>query len=387
MINSKYKIYVDMDGVLTDWEKQFETYSGGIPVSTYEASHGKKRRYNFVRKNSPDFYATMPWMTDGKLLYDFVKDLPSEILSHATDPECETGKLTWLKNNGVNLKPNLVRNRVDKAKYASPNSILIDDKPENVQEFTNAGGIGILHKDAVDTINKLKQYLGVKQTHRIYNSVLNPELWDNDVLKPEVQQKMLKIANEFYKSTELNAPLEDVYFLGSTAGYNWTPNSDIDLHVLIDFAKIDPNKELVKKYADSLKNKWNQEHDLKIGSHPVEVYIQDINDTNRSQAVYSVLKNEWIKKPTYQDIQIDKESIKKKYYQYVQMIDDAIKKQDLDIMKNIITKLYDMREAGLSSSGEYSTENLVFKLLRSTGYISKLRSSVRSVYDMNLNKV
>jgi len=387
MINSKYKIYVDMDGVLTDWEKQFETYSGGIPVSTYEASHGKKNRFNFVRKNSPDFYATMPWMSDGKLLYDFVKDLPSEILSHATDPACESGKLTWLKNNGVTLKPNLVRNRVDKAKYANPNAILIDDKPENIQEFINAGGIGILHKDAVDTINKLKQYLGVKETHRIYNSVLNPELWDNDVLKPEVQQKMLKIANEFYKSTELNAPLEDIYFLGSTAGYNWTPNSDIDLHVLIDFSKIDPNKELVKKYADSLKNKWNQEHDLKIGSHPVEVYIQDVNDTNRSQAVYSVLKNQWVKKPTYQNIQIDKESIKKKYHQYVQMIDDAINKQDLDLMKNIITKLYDMREAGLSSNGEYSTENLVFKLLRSTGYISKLRSSVRSVYDVNLNKV
>lgn len=376
-----------MDGVLTDWEKQFETYSGGVPVSTYESSHGKKNRFNFVRKNSPDFYATMPWMTDGKLLYDFVKDLPSEILSHATDPACEDGKLTWLKNNDVTIKPNLVRNRVDKAKYANPSAILIDDKPENIQEFTNAGGIGILHKDAVDTINKLKQYLGVKETHRIYNSVLNPELWNNDVLKPEVQQKMLKIANEFYKSTELNAPLEDVYFLGSTAGYNWTPNSDIDLHVLIDFSKIDPNKELVKKYADSLKNKWNQEHDLKIGSHPVEVYIQDVNDTNRSQAVYSVLKNQWVKKPTYQNIQIDKESIKKKYHQYVQMIDDAINKQDLDLMKNIITKLYDMREAGLSTGGEYSTENLVFKLLRSTGYISKLRSSVKSVYDTNLNKV
>lgn len=84
MINSKYKIYVDMDGVLTDWEKQFEAYSG-VPVDSYIASHGKQNQYQFVRKNSPGFYANMDWMDDGKLLYNFLKDLPIEILSHAPD--------------------------------------------------------------------------------------------------------------------------------------------------------------------------------------------------------------------------------------------------------------------------------------------------------------
>ena len=387
MINSKYKIYVDMDGVLTDWEKQFKRYSGGIPVETYEAEHGPVKRYEFVKKNSPDFYSTMDWMGDGKLLYSFLKDLPIEILSHATDQGAVDGKLTWLKNNNITAKPNLVPRREDKAKYAKSDTILIDDKPNTIGEFNKAGGIGILHTDAVSTINKLKEILGVKEKHRIYNSVLNPEIWTAEVLKPEVVEKMLKIANSFYKDTELNVPIEDIYFLGSTAGYNWTPTSDIDLHILVDFSKIDPNKELVKKYVDGLKNKWNQEHDIHIGDHQVEVYIQDIKDVNRSQAVYSVLNNQWVKKPTYQDIQIDKETIKKKYNQYVDMINTAINQGDMDLMKNIIKRLYDMREAGLSSGGEYSVENLVFKLLRSTGYISKLRQNVKSVYDNEINKI
>ena len=376
-----------MDGVLTDWENQFKRYSGGIPVETYEAEHGPVKRYEFVKKNSPDFYSTMDWMGDGKLLYSFLKDLPIEILSHATDQGAVDGKLTWLKNNNITAKPNLVPRREDKAKYAKSDTILIDDKPNTIGEFNKAGGIGILHTDAVSTINKLKEILGVKEKHRIYNSVLNPEIWTAEVLKPEVVEKMLKIANSFYKDTELNVPIEDIYFLGSTAGYNWTPTSDIDLHILVDFSKIDPNKELVKKYVDGLKNKWNQEHDIHIGDHQVEVYIQDIKDINRSQAVYSVLNNQWVKKPTYQDIQVDKETIKKKYNQYVDMINTAINQGDMDLMKNIIKRLYDMREAGLSSGGEYSVENLVFKLLRSTGYISKLRQNVKSVYDNEINKI
>jgi len=387
MINSKFKIYVDMDGVLTDWEKQFKRYSGGIPVETYEAEHGSVNLYDFVKKNSPEFYATTDWMSDGKVLYNFIKDLPIEILTHSTDEESSVGKLTWLKNNNITATSNLVRRRKDKVNYAKSDTILIDDKPVTIDEFNKAGGIGILHTDAISTINKLKEILGVKEKHRIYNSVLNPELWQSDVLKPSVLDKMLKVANEFYKSVELNVPIEDIYFLGSTAGYNWTPNSDIDLHILVDFSKIDPNKELVKKYVDGLKNTWNQEHDIHIGDHQVEVYIQDINDVNRSQAVYSIINNEWVKKPEYQGIQVDKETIKKKYNQYVDMINTAINQGDIDLMKTVIKRLYDMREAGLSNDGEYSVENLVFKLLRSTGYISKLRQNVKSIYDKEINKI
>lgn len=389
MIASKYKIYVDMDGVLSDWESQFKRYSGGVSVDTYDSMHGKKKRYELVSKSSPTYYANMPWMKDGKLLYNFVKEFPNvEILSHAPNKGAYIGKMQWLKNNKVPLKANLVSNREDKAKYANADSILIDDRDDVVNEFIQAGGKAILHKNSTDTINQLKNILGIKETHRIYNSVLNPSIWETENnIKTDVFNALLKIANTFYKSTELNVPLEDIYFLGSTAGYNWTPTSDIDLHLVVDFSQIDPNEELVKQYVDGLKTKWNQAHDIKIGNHPVEVYIQDKKEINKSQSVYSLMKNHWIKKPKHEDPVIDKESIKKKYYQYVKYIDQAINEQDLDLIKRLIKRIYEIRQSGLDSSGEYSTENLVFKLLRSTGYINKLRDAADKITDKELSKI
>ena len=375
-----------MDGVLTDWEKQFEKLFG-VPVETYEAQHGKDKRYELVHEHSPNFYATMPWMSDGKILYNFIKEFPTEILSHATDPECKVGKEKWLSDNDITLKQNLVPDREDKAKFANPNAILIDDRKDNVDEFVEAGGIGILHTDATDTINKLKELLGVKQSFRIYNSILCPDIWDGETLKPEVSDQLLKIATTFYKSTDLTAPIEDILFLGSTAGYNWTPTSDMDLHIAIDFSKIDENKELVQKLVDGYKSQWNDKHDIKINNHPVEVYIQDADHETRSQASYSVLNNKWIKKPKYEDPQIDKEAIKSKYKDLVSKINNAIDEQNLEKLKAMVKRLYDMRETGLSSGGEFSPENIVFKLLRSSGFVNKLKTNITKLTDKELNKV
>lgn len=377
-----------MDGVISDWESQFKRYSGGVPVETYDAEHGKKNRFKFVDKNCPEYYATMPWMKDGKLLYNFIKNLPVEILSHSPSKLSYIGKKQWLANNKIDIEANLVPHRNLKAKFANVDSILIDDREDNVNDFINAGGKAILHKNAIDTINQLKEMLGVKEKHRIYNSILNPEIWaTEDAIKPEVLNKLLTIANTFYKDTDLNVPLENVYFLGSTAGYNWSPTSDIDLHLLVDFSKIDDNEELVKNYVGGLKSKWNDSHDIRIGNHPVEVYIQDVNEINRSQAVYSLTKNTWVKKPKIEDIQIDKATILKKYKEYVTFINTAVKEQDLDKLKRLIKRLYEMREAGLSKSGEYSTENLVFKLLRSTGYVNQLKDAINNNTDKNLSHI
>lgn len=389
MISNNYKIYVDMDGVLSDWEAQFKRYSGGIPVNTYDTLYGKKNRYKLVNKNSPGYYANMPWMKDGKLLYNFVKGFPDvEILSHAPDNKSKIGKEEWLTDKDIKFKANLVPNREDKAKFATSNSVLIDDREDVVNEFINAGGKAILHTNSIDTINQLKELTGIKEKHRIYNSILNPSIWaTEDNLRPEVLNSLMNVADAFYKDSELTVPLEDVYFLGSTAGYNWTPTSDIDLHLVVDFSKIGEDEELVKNYVDGLKSKWNQSHDIKIGNHPVEVYIQDVNEVNKSQSVYSLMKNHWVKKPKHEDIKVDKDAIKKKYKQLVHSIETAIKDSDIDKIKKLIKRLYDMRQSGLDKSGEYSTENLVFKLLRSTGYINKLRDTVTQLTDKELSKI
>jgi predicted nucleotidyltransferase len=382
----KFKVYLDMDGVIADWAKQFERFSGGIPVEQYEADKGKEARYQLVNDKGSEYYATLPWMTDGELLYNFLNCCNTEILSHAPNSAATKGKLIWLKNNNIKLKPNLVSKSTDKAKFATPDSILIDDKPQNVDEFVKAGGKAILHKNSIDTINKLKELTGIKESNRIYNSILNPQLFDeNDNLKQDVLKSLKEIGKAFYENTELEAPIKDILMIGSSAGYNWTPTSDIDLHILIDFKDIDENKDLVKGYVDALKSNWNQNHHIRVGNHPVEVYIQDIDEKNKSQAVYSILNDKWVLKPEYEDLDIDKDAIKKKYKDLTARIDKAVESEDIDALKKLMKKIYDMRQTGLDSVGEYSTENLVFKLLRTKGYINKIKDTSKNLIDKKLS--
>jgi len=221
---------------------------------------------------------------------------------------------------------------------------------------------------------------------RIYNNTLNPDLWQNDnTLKPEIRESLLKIAQDFYKETELEAPIEDVYMLGSSANYNWSPTSDIDLHVVIDFKKINSDVDLTKQLVDALKSNWNKNHNVTIKGRKVEVYIQDVNEKNRSTGVYSVLNNKWVLVPQKIKIVLDNKLIQQKYTNMVLQIKAAIKEENLDKLKNVLKMLYNMREAGLSKTGEYSVENIVFKTLRSRGFIDQLKNTVNKIYDSQVS--
>ena len=216
---------------------------------------------------------------------------------------------------------------------------------------------------------------------RIYNDILNPNIWDGLKLKPEIKEKLLQIGKDFYTDTETDAPLKDILFVGSLANFNWSDTSDFDVHVVIDFKDVDENVELVEKLVNALKSKWNDEHDIHLKGHNVEVYIQDITKENKSSGVYSLMQDEWLTEPQKENVLIDKEKIQQKYNDYVRKINSGIKAQDIEKLKTIVKDVYDMRQAGLDKSGELSTENLVFKILRSRNYIEKLKTEINKLYD------
>jgi hypothetical protein len=221
---------------------------------------------------------------------------------------------------------------------------------------------------------------------RIYNNTLNPDLWNPDnTLKVEVKENLLKIAQDFYADTKLTAPIEDIIMLGSSANYNWTPTSDIDLHVIIDLKKLGANEDINKQLVDALKANWNKNHNIVIKNKKIEVYIQDINEINRSTGVYSLLNNQWKMIPQKIHVKLDNKLIQQKYSNYVLQINDAIQSKNLDKMKRVLKSLFDMREVGLSKVGEYSTENIVFKILRSRNYIENLKTAINSVYDSSVS--
>lgn len=221
---------------------------------------------------------------------------------------------------------------------------------------------------------------------KIYNNTLNPDLWQVDnTLKPEIRESLLKIAKDFYQETELTTPIEDIYLLGSSANYNWSATSDIDLHVLIDFKKINIDPDLAKQLAYALKSNWNKDHNITIKNRKVEIYIQDINEKNRSTGVYSILYNKWIMVPQKTKIVLDRNLIQQKYNNMALQIKAAIKEQNLDKLKNLLKSLYNMREAGLSKVGEYSTENIVFKVIRSKGLLDLLKNTINQLYDTQVS--
>lgn len=221
---------------------------------------------------------------------------------------------------------------------------------------------------------------------RIYNDTLNPNIWNPDnTIKPEVRDALLKVAQDFYAESELTAPIQDIYMLGSAANYNWGPSSDIDVHVLIDFNKLSMERDLVKKMVDSIKANWNKNHNIQVKAHRVELYIQDITETNRAMGIYSILNNRWVKFPQKLTLNLDKNLIQKKYTDMVLQIKNAIKSNNLEDLKRVLKSVYDMRESGLSKGGEFSSENIVFKLLRTRNHLDNLKNAVNKVYDAKLS--
>jgi hypothetical protein len=222
---------------------------------------------------------------------------------------------------------------------------------------------------------------------RIYNTKLNPDIWypDEIQIKSDIRIKLLQVANDFYKETKLTLPLKDVLLLGSNANYNWTPSSDLDVHLVIDFSQLNMSLEDAKEYTNLIKYKWNAEHDIHIKSYNVETYIQDVNHKTHSTGIYSLLRNAWVVKPYKENVVLDKELIQKKYSDIVTRIYSAIKEKNLEALKIILKDVYDFRQTGLDSAGEFSTENVVFKLLRNKTHLDKLKNTINKLYDKTIS--
>ena len=220
---------------------------------------------------------------------------------------------------------------------------------------------------------------------------INKDFWNQpeDRLDPEIREKLLAIAQDFYDSLEVgDAQFSDITFTGSLAALNYSKFSDVDLHILVDFSDVDDKTELVREYFNAMKSVWNRLHDILIKGYEVEVYVQDINDPHEAQGLYSVLNNEWIKFPTPEKSNFDKDNVKKKAASLMDQIDrvtkliDEKKYEEAELYaEKLKLKIRKMRKTGLETIGAYSVENLAFKVLRRNDYLEKLSNAKREAYD------
>jgi len=219
---------------------------------------------------------------------------------------------------------------------------------------------------------------------------LNPDIWINDKLDPKIKTNLIKIAKDFFNDLELpkKIKIKDIIFTGSLANYNWSKFSDIDLHIVIDLNQFDADPQMVEDYFFAQKSIWNEEHNITVKDFPVEVYVQDINAKLRATAIYSVLYDKWVLKPTRENFKIDKKAIKDKAEQFIyylrdvrQYYNDKNYKKSGELAKKLKDKVRHMRNAGLENGGEFSLENLVFKVLRRTSFMDQLDSLKSKSYD------
>ena len=200
-------------------------------------------------------------------------------------------------------------------------------------------------------------------------------IWDGENLRPEVRKKLMLIAKDFWKAAKLDVRVADITFTGSLANYNWDQSSDIDLHVLLDFKKINKDQDLVANYLLEFKANWNSTKLIKIKGFVVECYFQNSSEPHISTGVYSVFKNKWLTKPEYQDVKINQTLLDKK----VATLHDEVKKifqlsEDKQLAKltSFFKKIKNARRRGLASGGELNLNNLVFKQFRRDGTLAKV---------------
>jgi predicted nucleotidyltransferase len=226
---------------------------------------------------------------------------------------------------------------------------------------------------------------------------LNPSIWngkdDKSKLKPEIRERLLEIAYEYIDFLDVDIVVTDIILTGSLSNYNWSKYSDFDLHIVANFSQYPENQiELYEKLFNLKKMIFNDKHDITIKGYEVELYVQNETESHFSSGVYSVLFDEWANVPKKEDVTIDKELLKEKSKQWMNIIDnllDSIQDEETQVAKKMIQKYKDKikkyRTCGLEKGGEYSPENLVFKILRRNGYIEKLYTKGNEIIDKKLS--
>lgn len=217
-----------------------------------------------------------------------------------------------------------------------------------------------------------------------FHKDLNPKIWVGDRLKPKVRYKLLQIAKHFVEFIDLpNINLRDITISGSNAAYSYTEHSDIDLHLIVN---IPEEKEFIyKPLYDAKKNQYNFNHDIKIKGIDVELYVQDSDDEHHSLGVYSVLDDKWISEPTMATVKISDSDVEEKVKNYLNKIMQALTSDDLEVAKSVAEEIKKLRKSGLEQGGEFSIENIAFKVLRAKGFIEQLRQHIYNLQDRALS--
>jgi len=214
---------------------------------------------------------------------------------------------------------------------------------------------------------------------------LNPVLWDNNRLRPEVRVKLLEIARHF--ALYLNVPrlyLKDVTLSGSSAGYNYSEYSDIDLHLIADFSSVHCDRE-VEELFDTKRLLYKRDRNIEISGIPVELYVEDSRRPAVSQGVYSIIQGQWLSMPSAKQPQWDEHEVKHMVSVWHKIFKRAMHTGDLQTCRKAVQLLRTYRRHSLRVGGEFATGNLVYKSLRNDDTVEAITLLIDRLHDQQLS--
>jgi hypothetical protein len=218
---------------------------------------------------------------------------------------------------------------------------------------------------------------------------LNKDFWQNKELNPKVRKVVLTIIKNYLISTNLRLSIDnidEIEFTGSLANYNYNKFSDVDIHLLFDFSELGNDPDFMRELLIAKAINWNNQHNITIFGYEVELYITDTKSDHHSTGVYSIKNDKWLVKPvkdTKLSAELNLNKIKNKADKISKQINMLVVKNEISLEKieSLKDKIKKMRESGLEDGGEYSTENLAFKLLRRRGELNTLYTLMNHASD------
>jgi hypothetical protein len=214
-----------------------------------------------------------------------------------------------------------------------------------------------------------------------FHDELNPKIFQDNMMRPEIREGLLKIAQHFEEFIGVKLNIVDITVSGSNAAFSYTEQSDLDLHLVVEV----PDEPEYAELLDAKKNVYNAKHDIKVKGIDVELYAQPADQKHHSLGIYSVMNDSWVSEPTQQQVDINENDVRDKYKNYRDRIRVVLKDNDLDTADEMWNDVSRMRKAGLASHGEFGTENLVFKMLRGQGWLEKLKTHIANLQDQELS--
>lgn len=247
-----------------------------------------------------------------------------------------------------------------------------------------------LIEDACKNLKTTLECLNIKALDKLTEAIekhdtLNSKLFTKEaILKETVRKKMLEIVNTFLddlKEQQIDIKVKDILLIGSNASYNYTKDSDIDLHILVDTKATKYSQEVAEALYSAYRSLFNKTLDIQIYDIPLEIFVETEDTARVSNGVYSVKKDKWVKKPTQEEIpEYDEAALDKLVTEwetkYLKLVDKikADKLEDETQVIKLLEAIYDkLRKTGIAKS-EYAIENLAFKELRNRGYLDELKN-------------